>query len=308
MLTEWQKRAAQAIVNVFETGTARGDYANVTLLRGDSGHLTYGRSQTTLSSGNLHLLVKAYCEEEGALFADALSHYLARLAAKDISLDNDAILRGLLQKAGADAIMQQVQDEFFDRVYWEPSLRRATESGIHSALGVAIVYDSTIHGSWKTMRDRTNTRHGTAAKIGEKVWLKHYLAVRREWLATHPNTLLHKTTYRMDALRELMKEGKWQLEMPFKVRGVRIDKEVLNVALVASAADRNERTLFLHQPHLRGADVREVQRALKKQGFSVAVDGDFGPLTAQAVSQLQRRHGLRVDGIVGPATRAFLGI
>ena len=53
MLTELQKRAAQAIINVFETGDAQGDYGKVTLMKGDPGHLTYGRSQTTLSSGNL---------------------------------------------------------------------------------------------------------------------------------------------------------------------------------------------------------------------------------------------------------------
>jgi chitosanase len=47
MLTDLQTRAAQAIVNVFETGTPRGDYGRVTLLAGDTGHLTYGRSQTT---------------------------------------------------------------------------------------------------------------------------------------------------------------------------------------------------------------------------------------------------------------------
>ena len=58
MLTDLQKKAAQAVVNVFETGHARGEYGQVTLLPGDSGHLTYGRSQTTLASGNLFLLIK----------------------------------------------------------------------------------------------------------------------------------------------------------------------------------------------------------------------------------------------------------
>ena len=55
MLTELQKLTAQAIVNVFETGKARGDYGRVSVMRGDTGHLTYGRSQTTLAIGNLYL-------------------------------------------------------------------------------------------------------------------------------------------------------------------------------------------------------------------------------------------------------------
>ena len=43
-ITDLQKKTAQAIVNIFETGQVHGDYGKVTLLSGDSGHLTYGRS------------------------------------------------------------------------------------------------------------------------------------------------------------------------------------------------------------------------------------------------------------------------
>ena len=69
MVTELQKQTAQAIVNIFETGRLRGDYGNVTVAKNDAGHLTYGRSQTTLASGNLFLLIKAYVEAAGADFA-----------------------------------------------------------------------------------------------------------------------------------------------------------------------------------------------------------------------------------------------
>jgi chitosanase len=53
MLTSSQKDTAQAIVNVFETSAVLGKYGQVTLIPCDSGHLTFGRSQTTLGSGNL---------------------------------------------------------------------------------------------------------------------------------------------------------------------------------------------------------------------------------------------------------------
>ncbi|MBI4472716.1 MAG: hypothetical protein HY646_08615 [Acidobacteria bacterium] len=46
-ISDLQERTAQAIANIFETGRAHGDYGKVTLLAGDRGHLTYGRSQTT---------------------------------------------------------------------------------------------------------------------------------------------------------------------------------------------------------------------------------------------------------------------
>jgi hypothetical protein len=38
------------------------------------------------------------------------------------------------------------------------------------------------------------------------------------------------------------------------------------------------------------------------------VDGVFGPVTERAVKRFQRRKGLVVDGIVGPQTRAALGL
>src|SRR5580658_1281161 len=109
-----QKNTAQAIVNIFETGRLLGNYGSVTLIPGDSGHLTYGRSQTTLASGGLYLLVKDYCAAPGAQFAGDLRPYLDRLQALDLSLDNDQNLRSILARAGGDSVMTTVQDSFFD--------------------------------------------------------------------------------------------------------------------------------------------------------------------------------------------------
>jgi peptidoglycan hydrolase-like protein with peptidoglycan-binding domain len=49
--------------------------------------------------------------------------------------------------------------------------------------------------------------------------------------------------------------------------------------------------------------IREVQ-----QRVGVAADGAFGPITLRAVKDFQASHHLVVDGIVGPATRAALGL
>jgi hypothetical protein len=49
--------------------------------------------------------------------------------------------------------------------------------------------------------------------------------------------------------------------------------------------------------------VMQLQRRL-----GVAADGEFGPITLGAVKRFQAGHGLVVDGIVGPATRAALGL
>ncbi len=56
----------------------------------------------------------------------------------------------------------------------------------------------------------------------------------------------------------------------------------------------------------RGRRVAALQRALNAVGFGLAVDGDFGPITARAVMLLQRASNLGIDGVVGPLTMRAL--
>lgn len=52
----------------------------------------------------------------------------------------------------------------------------------------------------------------------------------------------------------------------------------------------------------RGELVRRVQQQLRARGWTIDVDGDFGPATRRTVRQFQARHGLEDDGIVGRRT------
>ncbi len=59
----------------------------------------------------------------------------------------------------------------------------------------------------------------------------------------------------------------------------------------------------------RGDLVTTLQKRLKTWGYYTGnVDGIFGSQTEQAVKYFQRKNGLEVDGIVGPATAKAVGI
>ena len=59
----------------------------------------------------------------------------------------------------------------------------------------------------------------------------------------------------------------------------------------------------------RGDEVRQIQEKLKRWGYyNGNVDGIFGSQTLEAVKYFQRKNGLTVDGIAGPATLKAMGI
>ena len=261
MLTATQKRTAEAIVNIFETSEVRGNYSAVTLIPGDTGHLTFGRSQTTLASGNLHDLLRQYCGNGGARFGNALSPYLDRLRARDLSLDTDHLLQNVLRATGDDAVMRDTQDEFFDSRYWVPAAATADRDGITSPLGVAVVYDSTVQGSWAAIRDRTNTVCGTVSAAGEQRWIGQYVTERHNWLANHSRPDLQATVYRMDAFKRLIALGAWSLTLPLVVRGVEISLASLSACPRGcyDGPTPGSRILAVESPLQRGLDVRLVQ-------------------------------------------------
>lgn len=307
MFTQLQKKTAQAIVKIFETGKPLGDYGCVTVMAKDRGHLTYGCSQTTLASGNLALLMHDYCEADGQ-FSEALRPFLPAFDRRDTKLDANEKVKSLLRQAGDDPVMRKTQDAFFDRVYWRPALKSAEASGINTALGATIIYDSKVHGSFQTVRKLTGNAYGAIKDIGEENWLKGYVRTRRTWLAGHSNQALHPTVYRMDAFTGLIDKDKWELPLPLTVRNIIISDDLFSEGyaspIIVSADDPDTRVLFLTRPKMRGEDVKTLQLAL---GFEADDnDGVFGNDTDSAVRKFQQTHNLKVDGKVGPATWSTL--
>jgi hypothetical protein len=135
---------------------------------------------------------------------------------------------------------------------------------------------------------------------GEDRWVASYVDTRRRWLASRGGALA-KTTYRMDAFRDLISQEKWELELPLMVRGVRIDRDTLQ-------GRPAWRTLRLTAPRMTGQDVEDLQRGLAAAGYDCACDGEFGPETEAALRRFQTARGLEADGVAGRKTRDALPV
>lgn len=306
-VTITQARTIQAIVNLFETGQVLGDYGQVTVIAGDTGHLTFGRSQTTLGSGGLQGLLDRYCANAGARFGKRLGPWLPAVEARDTSLDRDVRLHNVLRASADDPVMRDTQDAFFGERYFDPAMLTAERAGIQEPLGRAVVYDSFVHGSWDRIRALVA---GTPQSRGERTWVADYVAARRNWLATHTRADVRATVYRMDALGRLIELGMWGLELPLVVRGAEISSVSL-AAMPSGSYDGPQpgtRPLALQTsaPLCRGLDVRLVQLALSERGADIRADGVFGRSSVTCVADLQRVEGAPVTGVADGALVAKL--
>jgi len=299
-MNELQQNTARAIVNVFETGRIPGNYAALTVLKGDSGHLSYGRSQAALGSGTLFQLLDDYCQKQSAKYAGQLQPYLPRFKNKDFTLDADDALKALLKLAAtSDPLMRLTQDQFFDSRYLAPACSDAASLGVVEPLGATVIYDSRIQGGWPLLKQRI----GPVTSRGSKDWVQRYIALRKAWLNSLASPL-PSTVYRMDSFDSLVKLEKWNLDLPVTVHSIAITPE----ALAGDVPDQGQlRTLRLASPYLRGSDVMAVQQALQQKGFPITPDAVYGAFTSKLVEQWQRTHAISEDG-AGALTRRSLGL
>lgn len=307
-------QAIRAIVNIFETSRVLGNYGQVTLIPGDPGGLTYGRSQTTINSGNLTKLLERYCELSSSTIAQNIHGHMPRVKAMDVTLEKNSWFKNLLRAAADEDVMRFVQDAFFDNVYFTPAIKAATALGILTPLGIAVVYDSIVHGGWQIVRQKTVAQSGSVAQAGEKAWISHYVQVRRNWLATHPKKVLHSTVYRMDSLKALIDNGQWDLALPLVVRGQIINTQSLSAPPqgVYSEPDPGSRPLQLTSAVLRGRDVRLLQLALsdpaQRNEASLVADGAFGKASRDAVNRALLHFGRPQTGVADAELFQSLGV
>jgi chitosanase len=297
-LTRQQVQVVQAIINIFETSQVLGNYGQVTLLPNDPGRLTYGRSQTTLASGNLLKLLQRYVDNPGARFGPRLRPWLPAVAAQAAAVDTDGPLHNVLRACADDPVMRETQDQFFDDEYWKRAHKAALDMGLGLPLSIAVVYDGFVHGSWSRIRDQTTQQTGSVSAVGEEAWIEAYVDRRRAWLANHTNSIIRKTAYRMEAFQRLIANGQWGLALPLVVRQQEISTATLS-ATPPGCFDGplpGTRALAIQQPLQRGLDVRMVQLGLSDEGLDIKADGVFGEASMRCVREYQIAHGLPATG------------
>lgn len=223
-LTPGQRRICERVINVFETGTIGGRYGAISIFP-DGPHqirqITYGRAQTT-EYGNLRELVEMYANA-GGTFSAALAPYVAKI--KNEPLVDNNTFKSLLRRAGnEDPVMAQTQDVFFDRRYFQPAMKWATEHGFTKPLSMLVIYDSFVHSGGILGFLRARFAERVPSEGGnEKKWIHDYVEVRHNWLRTHSNPVLRPTIYRTrDLMREIQRNN-WDLsKLPISANGTSV--------------------------------------------------------------------------------------
>lgn len=215
-----KKKKIQEILNVFETGSIKGDYSAVSIYKdgpNDIKQITYGKSQTT-EWGNLSNLIQRYSVKNGK-FSNFFMPYISKIG--KVSLVYDTIFIDKLKEAGTDIVMKQVQDEFFDDVYWKPAMKFVNDNKFVFPLSGLVIYDSYIHSGGIPVFLRNKFSEVPPSKGGdEKQWIEQYLNTRQKWLANHSRPILRKTIYRTKNMLVALKQNDWDLTKPFNANGV----------------------------------------------------------------------------------------
>ena len=220
-------RIADAIVNIFETGKPFGDYAACAVLNDGAG-ISYGIKQFTHRSGSLYEVADLYVESGGVIGRDLLEDRLSSLKkttkASISAMATDTKLKKALKAAAITSEMRRAQDSVAAQRYITPALEECTRLGFLLPLSFAVVCDSMIHGSWERFRDHLQRQRPDLR--GEKEWITEYVRIRDRWLRSVPR--LHNTVYRTEFFLKQIAVGRWHLELPLIVHGVRLDRSQFN--------------------------------------------------------------------------------
>lgn len=254
--TEADKQKAMAIVRVFETGKPRGNYAAVAVLNDGAG-VSFGASQFTHRSGSLRAVIDEYLRLEGVVgrrvFVERY-RLLNTISPEAIGrLSTDTAFKNALRAAAVTREMRAAQDTVAVRKYLQPAIDACEGSGFVLPLSLAVIYDSMTHGSYEKIRDRVKI---TPSDSFEKTWITEYVRGRDAWLGSIPR--LRVTRYRTRFFLDQIKLGRWDLELPLNVHGVRLSEVQSTRFSLPPTSSTNDpaipATTLLKQPAIHSDD------------------------------------------------------
>lgn len=225
--TEKDKLKALAIVHIFETSKAFGDYAACAVLNDGAG-VSYGINQFTHRSGSLLEVVNTYLGNGGQIGRAAIEEALPLLRQKSAgaigTLAGNAKFKKALKAAAVTSEMRSAQHEIAEKRYLRPAIEAAEGSGFTLPLSLAVIYDSINHGSYARIRDRVKIarRNYASDTEFEKAWVYSYVKNRDAWLESIPR--LAVTDYRTDFFLAQIARGNWALDLPVNVHGVKLER------------------------------------------------------------------------------------
>ncbi|MCC6328970.1 MAG: chitosanase [Acidobacteria bacterium] len=224
------KVIAAAIVHIFETSKPLGDYAAYAVLDDGAG-VSYGINQFTHRSGSLYEVIAAYLGSGGdagrAVFVELLPILAQKTKRAIDALAANAKFRNALKAAAATAEMRLAQQEIAFGRYMSAAIAACEGSNFVQPLTLAVVYDSTVHGSYERIRDRVTVKREQFMADGhfEKAWVAEYTARRDAWLESVPR--LKKTDYRTDFFLVQIARGNWDLDLPMNVHGYKLTSKIV---------------------------------------------------------------------------------
>lgn len=253
------RAAANAIVSCHETGRPVGNYSALVVLSDGAG-ISYGTHQATHRAGSLFKICKLYCDLSTSQVAAQLRQFLTLLNNHSPASVNQAAhnetLKSLLRAAGGEQKMRFAQNRVFERNYLDPAALACDGSGFARAMSLAVIYDSMIQGGYAVCRDRVS------GVSGEQAWISRYVAVRRQWLATHVKPIVRQTTYRMDTFLRLIHDNNWELNVPFSAHGAHVTEEAIQFWAEAEDAQGDEAAEMLNTIHSTNTEnIAEVDGA-----------------------------------------------
>jgi hypothetical protein len=227
LLSADQLERVRAIISIFEFGSSKPNYSLILTppASGPEG-ITFGYVFARRASGQLRDLLLDYLSRPNAKYAASLEGYRQMISNSDSKLDSDSKFIEILKASAADEIMRQVQDDAFARRFFDPAFREASKLGIRTALGVAGILDSIVHGGWTLQRDATTAVLGgtPVSGVDEHKWIRGYLERRVSWMKEHQMSAIQKMAYRPEALLDLANQNNWDLSPPIVIRGKTIDR------------------------------------------------------------------------------------